>query len=302
LQKIDRDRMYPSWQHQFLIDAIDQLDLAYDYINQGSINFDRFSLMLIDNVVELTMHNLALSYSASNYAAKAFGGVTYDDEIIKRALGRSFDDKANALMHFGSVSSEECESIKILHNYRNEAHHQGAKHPGIINSLASFYFHISSSLLIKFPYGFDYGIPLDIPYRVQKYVGTAPEGGRINSAFASAFLRLHELSYSTLGKFKDDLVSSMHQLVETADAELNFLCSDDSTFNTRDEVIRKGLSRNIKDPVPSWRRRLEKLEGEVCRHRLLKLYTGFVFSTSDIRDDCFTRAVEFMHMLSDHDE
>lgn len=153
MEKIDRRRLYPTWQHQFLIDAIDQLDLAYDYINQGSINFDRFSLMLIDNVVELTMHNLALSYSASNYAAKAFGGVTYDDEIIKRALGRDFDDKANALLHFGSVTSEKCESIKILHKYRNEAHHQGSKHPGIINSLASFYLYISSSLLIKFPYG-----------------------------------------------------------------------------------------------------------------------------------------------------
>lgn len=299
---MDRKNLNLSWLHQFLIDAIDQLDLAYDYINQGSVNFDRFSLMLIDNVVELTMHNQAVTFSTSNHAAKAFGGKSYDDFTLKKALQRNFNDKANALERFGSLTSEECSSIKILHKYRNEAHHQGLKHPGIINSLSSFYLYIASSLLANFPFGFSYGIPLDIPYRVQKYVGTRPEGEGMHETFSFAFSRLKDLSSASLEKFKSDLVESMGELIGTAEAELNFLCSSDSIFNTREEVIRKGLSRNQKDPIPSWNLRLKSLEQQDCKHKLLNLYTDFVFSTSDFRDECFTKAVEFMHMLSEHDD
>ena len=42
---------------QFISDSIDQLDLALDQLAMMDRNFDRFALMLIDNIVELTLHN-----------------------------------------------------------------------------------------------------------------------------------------------------------------------------------------------------------------------------------------------------
>jgi hypothetical protein len=44
---------------QFLADNIDQLDLALDQIAMGDRNFDRFAILLIDNVVELTLDRYA---------------------------------------------------------------------------------------------------------------------------------------------------------------------------------------------------------------------------------------------------
>ena len=42
---------------QFLADGIDQLDLALDQLVVRERNFDRFALMLVDNMVELTLLN-----------------------------------------------------------------------------------------------------------------------------------------------------------------------------------------------------------------------------------------------------
>ena len=44
----------------FLANNVEQLDLALDHIEQGDANNARFGLMLTDNVVEITLHRLAL--------------------------------------------------------------------------------------------------------------------------------------------------------------------------------------------------------------------------------------------------
>lgn len=51
---------------QTLADHIDQLDLALDQLALHDRNFDRFALMLIDNVVELTLHTHARDRAAEN--------------------------------------------------------------------------------------------------------------------------------------------------------------------------------------------------------------------------------------------
>ena len=51
---------------QFLADNIDQLDLALDQLAIHDRNFDRFAFMLIDNVVELTLHRHAQDKANEN--------------------------------------------------------------------------------------------------------------------------------------------------------------------------------------------------------------------------------------------
>lgn len=71
---------------QFLADNIDQLDLALDQLAVSDRNFDRFALMLIDNVVELTLHKYAQDRAAENDRWRSNEEPKYDPKIIERAL------------------------------------------------------------------------------------------------------------------------------------------------------------------------------------------------------------------------
>ena len=44
---------------KFLANNIEQLDLSAERVSQGDANNARFGLMLVDNVVEITLHQLA---------------------------------------------------------------------------------------------------------------------------------------------------------------------------------------------------------------------------------------------------
>ncbi len=44
---------------RFLANNIDQLDLALEHIAKGNVNDARFGMMLTDNVVEITLHQIA---------------------------------------------------------------------------------------------------------------------------------------------------------------------------------------------------------------------------------------------------
>lgn len=44
---------------RFLANNIDQLDLSLEHIAKGNVNDARFGLMLTDNVVEITLHQIA---------------------------------------------------------------------------------------------------------------------------------------------------------------------------------------------------------------------------------------------------
>jgi hypothetical protein len=56
---------------QVMADHIDQLDLALDQLAVGDRNFDRFALMLVDNVVELTLHQFAQDKANEKRLAKS---------------------------------------------------------------------------------------------------------------------------------------------------------------------------------------------------------------------------------------
>lgn len=78
---------------QFLADQIDQMDLALDQLAMQDRNFDRFALMLIDNVVELTLHNYAIDRSYENDMWGRFSEPRNDPKLVAAALGQRFDSK-----------------------------------------------------------------------------------------------------------------------------------------------------------------------------------------------------------------
>lgn len=132
---------------QFLADNIDQLDLALDQLAMNDRNFDRFALLLIDNVVELTLHQFAQDKAAENTLWKFSKKFPNDPGTVEDALSQYFDRKAKATCKLGFFSDPLKESILALHQFRNTAYHKGLRHEGILHSLALFYFECCCAVL-----------------------------------------------------------------------------------------------------------------------------------------------------------
>ena len=109
----------------FLANNLEQLDLALEHISQGDANNARFGLILTDNAVEITLHQLAkdkknelkaFAHKAESFQHKA---------ALEDALGPRFDAKLRFARLLGVISEETAESIAICHSYRNEVYHIG---------------------------------------------------------------------------------------------------------------------------------------------------------------------------------
>ena len=81
---------------QFLTDIIDQLDLALDQLAINDRNFDRFALMLVDNVMELTLYSFVQDKARENDMWGRMGSPRHDLKVIDKGMGQAFDGKAKA--------------------------------------------------------------------------------------------------------------------------------------------------------------------------------------------------------------
>ena len=164
---------------QFLADNIDQLDLALDQLAITDRNFDRFALMLIDNVAELTLHRYAQDKAGENDMWGQLGKPKYDAKLIEKALGQNFDNKAKVASKLGLIDNSLCESILNLHSFRNTAYHKGLRHEGILHSLAIFYFRNVCDLLKSYnPRYWSWSSADKVSYRARKYLGEPQFGGK----------------------------------------------------------------------------------------------------------------------------
>lgn len=138
--------------------------------------------------------------------------------------------------------------------------------------------------------------------------------------FNSAYLRLDEVA-ATMGEdLVGDLSADMFKTIESIDESITFLTENSPDKMSRDEVIidaqawpvaftdearefarLNGCLENCegglfvdwivknydwpvkKDPIPSWRSRLETLVKERDYHKALKKYCDFMRQTEDIR-------------------
>lgn len=101
---------------QFLADNIDQLDLALDQLAVGHRNFDRFALMLIDNVVELTLHRYVQDKASENELWTRIDKPKHNPKIIEQGLSQNFDSKVKVATKLGLIDAQVCESLLNLHS------------------------------------------------------------------------------------------------------------------------------------------------------------------------------------------
>lgn len=275
--------------------------------------------MLIDNVVELTLHSYARDKAGENEMWGRLGSPKHDPRVIEKALGQSFDAKVKAGVKLGLIDHSVCESILYLHSFRNTAYHKGLRHEKILHSLVIFYFRNACRILKVYkPRWWSWGNSVKISHRAMKYLGTYTFGKHVE-AFEAAYGRLDEVAAAMEENLVGDLASDMMDTIESMDSAISFLASDGPEKKSRDDVIidsqawpfafteeakefaaHNGCQENCvgpyvewiakhydwavkKDPIPSWRTRLKTLERGSNYHKALKRYCDFMRQTEDIR-------------------
>lgn len=304
---------------QFLADSIDQLDLALDQLAVMDRNFDRFALMLIDNVVELALHRFAQDKAGENDMWGFHKEPRHDPKVIEKALSQNFDSKAKAVCKLGLMVSSVCESVLILHSYRNTAYHKGLRHEQILHSLAVFYFRNACTILKSYePIWWCWGNSDKVSHRATKYLGNQNFSDHLK-VFSAAYGRLDEVAASMNENLVGDLSADMANTISSIDDAINFLANDGPDKKGRDEVIidsqawpfaftdeakafanKNGykeknvgsfvdwIAKNYDwpmklDPIPSWRLRLQSLSREKDYHKALKRHYDFMRQTEKVR-------------------
>lgn len=306
---------------QFLADHIDQLDLALDQLAMRDRNFDRFALMLIDNVVELTLHQYAKDKSYENEMfARQDAAPPIETKSVAAALGPHFDSKVKLAKETGLISDYLAESLQYLHAFRNTAYHSGLRHEGVLHSLSLFYFNSVCTVLASYtPMWLLSSSKDQISHRALKYLGKAKISD-VNAAFEAAWRRLREVSESMGETLVQDLHCDMTVTIDRVDEEIDFLADESpGGKNSRKQVIvecqawpfafsekGKAYARSHQvplspcaeyvswiaatypwptrtDPIPGWRKRLHSLGNEENPHLALKKYCQFMSQTLGLR-------------------
>jgi len=305
---------------QFLADQIDQLDLALDQLAMRDRNFDRFALMLIDNVVELTLHQQAQDISIDAKMYPPDDGPRFPPANVAEALGPRFDAKVRLARDAGLISDELARTIKYLHGFRNTAYHRGARHEGILHALAVFYARVTCELMLRYRPMFWPSSSADrISHRVVKYLGSSNMAWAPDT-YKQAWQRLADVTAQFGDTLVADLSDDMAATIDWADGRLASMADYPQPASTpRDQVVidcqvwptatselgEKYASEHggpapmtpdylawitqhypwpqRTDPIPSWRNRLATLSNEENAHAALQRYCEFMQQTETLR-------------------
>src|SRR5215212_2093497 len=319
---------------QFLADNIDQLDLALDQLAIGDRNFDRFALMLIDNVVELTLHRHAQDKARENELWLSIDKPKYQIKDIELAIGKNFEPKVKFAKKLGILSQESCDSILNLHNFRNTAYHQGQRHEGTLHSITIFYFINACDVLLSYsPRFWSWSSSDQLSHRARKYLGKDAPLGDHAKRFQSAFRRLRDVALSMKEDLVGDLYADMSETITHVHEAIDFLFTNRKDETTRDRIVMEcqawkfastdegkefiktkrckaesgpaiveWLIKNYKwpivsDPIPSWLKRLARLKSEKNYHLALKRYCDFMRQTESIRETVIESAIELENYI-----
>ena len=137
----------------FLANNVEQLDLALEQVLLGDANNARFGLMLTDNAVEITLHQIALDAQARN-RPKWYDEQPYEHaKELRSALGRDFSAKLKYAKLVGKIDAEAAGTVAISHRFRNEVYHLGLQHEAVLPAVSTFYFEAACAFLAGYSPG-----------------------------------------------------------------------------------------------------------------------------------------------------
>lgn len=320
----------------FLANNIDQLDLALEHISKSNVNDARFGLMLTDNVVEITLHQIATDKLND---LKSFGYMRKEyshEAALQQALGRRFDRKLKFAKLEGKLSDEEAETISTLHAFRNEVYHVGIQHEPILPALSAHYFKLSCDFLGRYePRFLGWSSGQRLPDRAEKYFkADAFMPGSIE-AYQSACRTLRDEAEFDAATVIEMLSDHMDEIVENQDGYIDLIATGGPRPASRDDVIVEGQAWSIafseegkkfarengcpemtvfqfvewikdnyplqhrSDPIPSWQERASSLRRETNPNQALKKYRSFIDQTAALRENIEEGAVQVDAYIDD---
>jgi len=315
--------VHPWWMLLFLATVLEQLDLAHEHVIKGDVHNARFGLMLTDNAIELIFHRLAKDQS-SKLKSFMHGKEEYPHrDVLDKALGRAFDAKVKFAKLDGKLSDEDAQTITIMHSLRNEVYHVGLQHEAILPALALFYFEVVCTHLSRYKVGsYGWGSNQQFPERAKKYFkGTKFSPGSPDdfvagcATLAQSCGHVSAQTIATLHEHLSEVVSRQNTYIDVISGGVY-----KGQETTRDNAVidsqvwplafseegkqfgrERGYRGSIKDfipwltkeyplkfkgdPIPGWRKRVEKLRIEKNPHTALFKYHAFMSDTAKLREE-----------------
>lgn len=308
-------------QFKILVNNIEQLDLALEHLSKGDVNNARFALMLIDNVIEITLHHVALEKQAEQKWLSR-EKVYEHSNALNAALGQRFERKISFARIIEIVTAEESETINILHGFRNEVYHIGLQHETILLEISKFYLKLAGDILARyFPSSLSYSSTYCPPERALKYFNIKNREffSPRNNEYSAACLKLsQEVKFDPV-IFTETLSNHMDEIIDQSDTSIDMMANGGPQKYSRDEAIIEGMAWKIafseegklfaeehawpggntfdlikwigmfypfelkSDPIQGWKKRADATRREKNPHKALKKYNDFMSQTSESR-------------------
>ncbi|NTF08890.1 hypothetical protein G6L37_22425 [Agrobacterium rubi] len=309
----------------FYAALLDQMDLALEHLDKGSVHDARFALMLTDNAVELAIHKLATEKYAHHKSWYRLEESYPHKQELAEALGQSFETKLKFARREKMVTEEQARSVVIMHDFRNELYHVGLQHEPILTAIAPFYFWFACDILKAFPgFGLSYGNLTVIPDRAKKYFRSSRRSPAELGDFETACGTLKDRCAFTKGPMIGALADHIEQIIVENDAYMGVvsvgayprgqgITRDQATIDCQvwrlafapeghkfarengfsgssiQELVR-WLGQHFplrikKDPLPGWRRRVTRLRSKGSPHLAIATYVDFLNETAQFRQD-----------------
>ncbi|MGO7402994.1 hypothetical protein [Rhizobium ruizarguesonis] len=315
---------------KFLVNVLDQMDLALEHIEKGGVHDARFGLMLTDNAVELVLHQIARDQQSRLKAYRHLDEKFQYRKELEEALGRSFEGKLKYARIEGQVTDEQSRTITIMHSFRNDLYHLGVQYEPILPDLARFYFSTACRFLAGFKISwFSYSSKTVLPDRAKKFF---PQSSKHFSArpedFRNACNTLDEACGHDKATTIDSLADHVEQAVNECSTCLDTIADGLGQRRSRDEVTIDGqtwwiafttegtefaakngyqgdtifeltdwLAKNYplrfkRDPVPGWERQVKRLRSTGNPRVALEKYHSFMTYTASFRDALYEGATQ----------
>ncbi|MBY5400136.1 hypothetical protein HFN01_35690 [Rhizobium leguminosarum] len=309
----------------FYAALLDQMDLALEHLDKGSVHDSRFALMLTDNAVELAIHKLATQQYAHLKSWHHLEQTYPHKQELAEAVGKSFEAKLKFGRIEKMVTEEQARTVAIMHEFRNELYHVGLQHESILPAIAPFYFSVACEILRAFPgRGLSYGNKTVIPERAKKYFNSSRHSPADMGDFEKACGTLKDRCQFVKGKIIGALADHMDLIITENNVYLDVISTgvyprgkgitrDQATIDCQTwrlafapeghkfarengfsgssiydlvEWLGKKYPLHIKkDPIPGWRRRVKRLRSKGSPHLAVATYVDFLRDTAQFRED-----------------
>jgi hypothetical protein len=315
----------------FLANIIEQIDLASEHVSIRDATNARFGLMLIDNAVEITLHQIAkdeqIKLRTFSYREKPYEHAS----ALQDALGQHFDAKLKFAAKTGKLKAQDSQTLGLFHAFRNEVYHIGVQHEAVLPAVAEFSLKVSCEFLSTYsPSWMSYSLGMKLPDRASKYFS--------DQKFYSNGIEEYQAACKAIGKkvkitpaaLANTLADHLDQVIEEQDTAISVISGDGPRKQSRNEAIINTFSWKIAsseegkdfarknnckpgsvfdlvnwigenyplpirgDPIKSWKARAASVQREKDPHKALKKYRDFMTQTAEIR-----AALDEAHMQVD---